>query len=218
MYLFSSRKTRMPAKEDALPGRSEAISVADAHVVNGNLMQPPFPQGTELAMFGLGCFWGAERKFWQAKGVYSTHVGYAAGYTPNPTYQEVCSAMTGHNEVVRVVFDRSATTYEALLTVFWESHDPTQGMRQGNDVGTQYRSGIYCYSDAQRTAAKASRERFQAELRKAGYGDITTEIIDAPTFYYAEDYHQQYLAKNPNGYCGLGGTGVSCPVGVATAS
>ncbi len=201
----------MPAPEQALPGRAERMPVAEKHFVLGTPLAPPFPDGTELALFGLGCFWGAERKFWEAPGVHSTSVGYAAGYTPNPSYEEVCSGLTGHNEVVRVVFDPSVTSYPALLAIFWEAHDPTQGLRQGNDVGTQYRSGIYTYGDEQRAAALASRDAFQAALAKAGYGKITTEIEDASEFYYAEDYHQQYLAKNPAGYCGLGGTGVPCP-------
>jgi len=208
---------RMPSAAEALPGRAARMPVPDAHFVNGQRLQPPFPAGLETAMFGLGCFWGAEKKFWQVPGVYSTAVGYAAGLTPNPTYREVCTGMTGHNEAVLVVFDPKVVSYETLLRVFWESHDSTQGMRQGNDAGTQYRSGIYAYTDAQRTAAESSRDRYQAELARAGYGKITTEILPAPEFYYAEDYHQQYLAKNPNGYCGLGGTGVSCPVGIATA-
>ena len=177
-------------------------------------MQPPFP-GMQMALFGMGCFWGAERKFWEAEGVYSTAVGYAAGYTPNPTYEEVCSGLTGHNEVVRVVFDPQRTSYGALLKIFWENHDPTQGMQQGGDVGTQYRSGIYVYSDEQRTLAESTRDAFQRGLKDASYGDITTEVLDAPKFYYAEDYHQQYLAKNPGGYCGMGGTGVTCPVGTS---
>jgi peptide-methionine (S)-S-oxide reductase len=212
LFFDGGAKLRMPTKADALPGRAEPMPVPTEHFVTGARIVPPFPEGTELALFGLGCFWGAERKFWQAKGVYSTAVGYAGGFTPNPTYREVCTGKTGHNEVVRVVFDPKKTTYEDLLRVFWESHDPTQGMQQGNDVGTQYRSGIYATSDAQKQAAEASRDRFQAELDKAGYGRITTEILAAPEFYYAEDYHQQYLAKNPDGYCGLGGTGVSCPL------
>jgi len=191
------------------------MAVPAAHFVSGAPLAPPFPAGTELAMFGTGCFWGAERKFWETKGVYSTAVGYAGGSTPNPTYEEVCSGSTGHAEVVRVVFDPAVVSYEDLLRVFWEDHDPTQGMRQGNDVGTQYRSALYCYGDAQRKAALASRDTYQGVLRKAGFGAITTEIGDAPEFYYAEDYHQQYLAKNPWGYCGLGGTGVRCPAGVA---
>ena len=207
-------KTRMPAKDDALPGRQEKMPVPEAHFVNGARLQPPFPDGLERAVFGLGCFWGAEKKFWQLSGVYTTAVGYSAGYTPNPTYREVCTGMTGHNEVVLVVFDPRKVSYDTLLKTFWESHDPTQGMRQGNDVGTQYRSGIYYVNDAQREAAERSREAYQAQLRNAGYERITTEIMPAGEFYYAEDYHQQYLAKNPGGYCGLGGTGVSCPVGV----
>jgi peptide-methionine (S)-S-oxide reductase len=207
-------KTRMPAKDDALPGRQEKMPVPEAHFVNGARLQPPFPDGLERAVFGLGCFWGAEKKFWQLPGVYTTAVGYSAGYTLNPTYREVCTGMTGHNEVVLVVFDPKKVSYDTLLKTFWESHDPTQGMRQGNDVGTQYRSGIYYFTDAQRDAAERSREAYQAQLRNAGYERITTEIMPAGDFYYAEDYHQQYLAKNPAGYCGLGGTGVSCPVGL----
>ena len=211
MFLFQ-KKTAMPRTEEALPGRTQSMPVPERHYVNGHPLQPPFPQGMEMAMFGLGCFWGAERKFWQTKGVYTTAVGYAAGYTPNPTYKEVCTGMTGHNEVVRVVFDPAVLAYEDLLTIFWEAHDPTQGMRQGNDRGTQYRSGIYVYSEAQRAAAQASLQAYQQALVANGYGAITTEIMEAPVFYYAEDYHQQYLAKNPRGYCGLGGTGVSCAV------
>ncbi len=205
---------RIPSAADALPGRPSRMPVPAAHYVNGHPLEGPFPEGMRLALFGLGCFWGAERKFWKVEGVYSTAVGYAAGETPNPTYREVCSGMTGHNETVLVVFDPTRVKYEDLLRTFWESHDPTQGMRQGNDAGTQYRSGIYYYDEGQRQAADASREAFQAELKRAGFGDITTEIRPAPEFFYAEDYHQQYLAKNPGGYCGLGGTGVSCPVGV----
>jgi peptide-methionine (S)-S-oxide reductase len=212
------KPTRMPDPAQALPGRDTKMPVPTAHYVNGNALEAPFPDGLERAMFGLGCFWGAERKFWQMRGVYSTAAGYAAGYTPNPTYREVCSGMTGHNEVVLVVYDPKQVSYEDLLKTFWESHDPTQGMRQGNDVGTQYRSGIYYFTDDQRRAAEASKEMFQHELNSAGYGRITTEVLPAPDFYYAEDYHQQYLAKSPGGYCGLGGTGVSCPVGVAAAS
>ena len=204
------RMTSMPTPGEALPGREESLPVPDRHHVNGHALQPPFPEGLQQAMFGLGCFWGAERKVWEANGVYTTAVGYAGGSTPNPTYQEVCSGMTGHNEVVLVVFDPALTRYEALLKIFWEAHNPTQGMRQGNDVGTQYRSGIYVYDDAQMQAAMASRDRFQARLRDRQFSEITTEVIEVPTFYYAEDYHQQYLAKNPGGYCGLGGTGVSC--------
>ncbi len=213
--LGKGKKSEMPAVNEALPGRSVTISVPDKHYVNGNPLTPPFPAGMELALFGMGCFWGAERKFWELEGVYSTSVGYAAGYTPNPTYQEVCSGLTGHNEVVRVVFDPAVITYEQILKTFWESHNPTQGMRQGNDVGTQYRSGIYVYSEAQRQLAEASRQAYQEALNRSGYGAITTEIVEAPEFYYAEAYHQQYLAKNPGGYCGLGGTNVACPVGVA---
>lgn len=204
------RKTDMPSSQEALPGRDEMMPVPDRHFVSGNRMQAPFPEGLQQAMFGMGCFWGAERKFWETPGIYSTAVGYAGGYTPNPDYKEVCSGMTGHNEVVLVVFDPSVTSYDALLKIFWEAHDPTQGMRQGNDVGTQYRSGIYVFDEEQRSHALASRESFQARLQASGYGSITTEIIDAPVFYYAEEYHQQYLAKNPRGYCGLGGTGVTC--------
>jgi peptide-methionine (S)-S-oxide reductase len=204
----------MPTKEQALPGRSERMDVPETHHVNGARLSPPFPDGLERALFGMGCFWGAEKTFWQLPGVYTTAVGYAAGFTPNPTYREVCTGMTGHNEVVLVVFDPKRISYDTLLKTFWENHDPTQGMRQGNDVGTQYRSGIYVFDAAQREAAERSREVFQEQLSKRGYGRITTEILPAPEFYYAEDYHQQYLSKNPNGYCGLGGTGVSCPVGV----
>ena len=206
---------RLPTPQEALPGRKERVPVAEKHFVNGHPLQPPFPAGVQRAMFAMGCFWGAERKFWTLAGVYTTAVGYAAGHTPNPTYREVCSGLTGHTEAVLVVFDPQAIRYEQLLKVFWESHDPTQGMRQGNDVGTQYRSGIYYYDETQRRAAEASRETYQERLTAAGYGAITAEILPAPEFYYAEDYHQQYLAKNPAGYCGLDGTGVSCPVGVA---
>jgi peptide-methionine (S)-S-oxide reductase len=203
------KKTKMPSPEEALPGRSEKIKVSQSHFVNGNPLQPPYPDNLQMAMFGLGCFWGAERKFWQTKGVYVTAVGYAAGFTPNPSYDEVCSAKTGHNEVVRVVFDPEVISYEKLLQLFWETHNPTQGMRQGNDIGTQYRSGIYVYNEAQKKLAEASRQHYQKRLTAAGAGEITTEILEAPEFYYAEDYHQQYLAKNPNGYCGLGGIGIS---------
>ena len=216
MRLFT-HKLEMPTSDQALPGREDEIPVPDRHAVLGTPLQPPFPDGIELAQFGLGCFWGAERIFWQLDGVYTTAVGYAGGHTPNPTYEEVCSGRTGHAEVVLVAYDPARISYEELLRAFWEGHDPTQGMRQGNDVGTQYRSAIYTYSDAQREAALASRDRFAERLGEAGYGEITTEIADAPPFYYAEDYHQQYLHKVPNGYCGLGGTGVSCPVGVARA-
>jgi len=206
-----AHKLALPTPEQALPGRAEAMAVPAAHFVNGNALQGPFPEGLELAEFGLGCFWGAERRFWQQPGVWSTAVGYAGGHTPNPNYDEVCSGLTGHTEVVRVVFDPQQTSYAALLKVFWEAHNPTQGMRQGNDSGTQYRSAIYCHGAAQLAAALASQARFQAELDKAGLGAITTEIREAPPFYYAEAYHQQYLAKNPGGYCGLGGTGVCLP-------
>jgi peptide-methionine (S)-S-oxide reductase len=207
------KSPKIPTAAEALPGRSERMSVPASHFVNGNRLEPPFPEGLERAMFGMGCFWGAEKKFWELPGVYSTAVGYAAGSTPNPTYREVCTGMTGHNETVLVVFDPKLIRFEDLLKVFWENHDPTQGMRQGNDAGTQYRSGIYFYDAAQQAAAEQSRTAFQKKLAEAGYGAITTEIVPAPEFYYAEDYHQQYLAKNPNGYCGLGGTGVSCPIG-----
>ncbi len=209
MSLWESRKTVLPAAGEALPGRAARMRVPERHFVNGNRLEPPFPEGMQLALFGLGCFWGAEKKFWMQPGVYSTSVGYAAGQTPNPTYEEVCSGRTGHTEVVRVVFDPSHVGYEDLLKVFWESHDPTQGMRQGGDVGTQYRSGVYAGNDEQRKLAERSRDSYQARLMAAGLGAITTEILPAREFYYAEDYHQQYLAKNPDGYCGLGGCGVS---------
>jgi peptide-methionine (S)-S-oxide reductase len=218
MFSFKQKPMKIPTAAEALSGRPAPIPTASTHWVNGNAIKPPFPAGMETAIFGLGCFWGAERTFWQLPGVYATAVGYAGGPTPNPTYQEVCSGMTGHNEVVLVVFDPKKVSYEALLKTFWESHDPTQGMRQGNDVGTQYRSGIYAASPEQRRAAEESRKAFQKNLGKAGYGEITTEILDAPPFYYAEEYHQQYLAKNPSGYCGLGNTGVSCPIGVTSAA
>lgn len=217
MWLASS-KTRMPSPDQALPGRDEAMPVPPRHAVSGHPLKPPFPVGLETAMFGMGCFWGAERLFWQLPGVYTTAVGYAGGYTKNPTYEEVCSGQTGHAEVVLVLFDPKLVSYADLLRVFWESHDPTQGMRQGNDVGTQYRSAIYTYSDEQRRLAEMSKADYEAAVREQGYKSITTEIKDAPTFYYAEPYHQQYLAKNPNGYCGLGGTGVSCPTRFATAA
>ena len=204
----------MPTAAEALPGRAEKMPVPAKHFVNDRTLEPPFPAGLKNALFGLGCFWGAERKFWQTPGVFTTAVGYAAGFTPNPTYREVCTGLTGHNEVVLVVFDPAKVPYDGLLKVFWESHDPTQGMRQGNDAGTQYRSGIYAFDAEQKAAAEASKTAYQAKLAGAGYGAITTEILDAPPFYYAEDTHQQYLAKNPDGYCGLGGTGVSCPVGL----
>ncbi len=211
------KSIKMPSKADALPGRTQSMPVPEAHFVNANRIIPPFPDGYEQALFGMGCFWGAERKFWQLDGVYSTAVGYAAGYTPNPTYREVCTGMTGHNEVVLVVYDPARIKYDDLLRTFWENHDPTQGMRQGNDVGTQYRSAIYWQSDEQKIAAEASREMFQEVLRGAGRGEISTEIAAAGPFYYAEPYHQQYLAAHPNGYCGLGGTGLTCPIGVAKA-
>jgi peptide-methionine (S)-S-oxide reductase len=215
--LFSRQKSRMPTPEEALPGRDEAMPTSDRHLVKDTPLRPPFPDGMETAIFALGCFWGAERKFWNAPGVYTTAVGYAGGFTPNPTYEEVCSGRTAHTEVVLVVFDPAVTSFDALLRVFWESHDPTQGMRQGNDVGTQYRSAIYASSPEQLAAAEASKQAYQNMLTKAGYGEITTEIAEDTRFYYAEDYHQQYLARHPNGYCGLGGTGVSCPIGLATA-
>jgi peptide-methionine (S)-S-oxide reductase len=214
--MFGS-KSRMPSPDEALPGRTETMPVPVAHFVNGHPLTAPFPAGSEMAVFGLGCFWGAEKAFWQTEGVSTTAVGYAAGYTPNPTYREVCSGKTGHNEVVLVVFDPEKVSYDQLLKVFWESHDPTQGMRQGGDVGTQYRSGIYVFSPEQRAAAEASRDRYEEVLRRAHFDAITTEILDAGPFFYAEDYHQQYLAKNPGGYCGHGGTGVSCPIGLASA-
>ncbi len=214
--MFGFRKSMsMPTPSEALPGRSTPLSITNRHYVNGNALLPPFPEGLEMALFGLGCFWGAERAFWKQSGVFSTAAGYAGGFTPNPTYEEVCSGRTGHNEVVRVVFDLDQMGFESLLRLFWEAHDPTQAMRQGNDVGTQYRSGIYCYGDRQRALALSSRSRYDDTLRTAGFGKITTEILEAPAFYYAEDYHQQYLAKNPGGYCGLGGTGVACPLGIA---
>jgi peptide-methionine (S)-S-oxide reductase len=216
MFLFRE-KSKMIAPERALPGRSHPLVVPDRHEVLGTSIKPPFPEGYEQAVFGLGCFWGAERIFWQAPGVYTTAVGYAGGYTPNPTYEEVCSGSTGHTEAVLVVFDPKATSYDEMLRLFWENHDPTQGMRQGNDVGTQYRSEILTASDSQREAAESSRDMFQEQLTEKGYGEITTEVAPLDEFYYAEGYHQQYLAKNPNGYCGLGGTGVSCPIGVAKA-
>lgn len=214
MFFMSRAKSEMVAKDAALPGRPGAIPTADTHFVLNTPLAQDVPAGMEEAMFGMGCFWGVERMFWKLDGVHSTMVGYAGGYTPNPTYEEVCSGKTGHNEVVRVIYDPSVISYDQLLQVFWEGHDPTQGMRQGNDAGTQYRSGIYAYSAAQKTAAIVAKEAFAPRLSEAGYGAITTEIIDAPVFYFAEDYHQQYLAKNPNGYCGIGGTGVTCPIGV----
>ncbi|CAN1211351.1 peptide-methionine (S)-S-oxide reductase MsrA [Tumidithrix helvetica PCC 7403] len=218
MALFGfGKKLSLPTAQEALPGRAESMPVPARHYVNGNPLKPPFPDGLEVAMFGMGCFWGAERKFWQQEGVFSTAVGYAAGITPNPTYEEVCSGMTGHNEVVLVVFDPQKISYAGILKVFWENHNPTQGMRQGNDAGTQYRSGIYVYSEAQKELAKASLVSYQQALTAARHGTITTEILDAPEFYYAENYHQQYLAKNPNGYCGLGGCNVGLPA-IATAT
>ncbi len=214
LFFTDPKKLKMPAPSEALPGRDTPMpGVPEEHFVSGNRIVPPFPEGLELASFGLGCFWGAEKAFWKLPGVYSTSVGYAQGYTKNPTYKEVCTGRTGHNEVVRVVFDPKKISYEQLLKVFFESHDPTQGMRQGNDVGTQYRSGIYVENEAQKQAALAARDAYAPLLKKQGFDAITTEIVDAGPFYYAEDYHQQYLAKNPDGYCGLGGTGVSCPVG-----
>jgi peptide-methionine (S)-S-oxide reductase len=218
MFTFK-KKLEMPSAATALPGRKEPIPTASRHFVNGRPLKMPYPQGFETAIFGLGCFWGAERKFWElGDGIYVTAAGYAGGLTPNPTYQEVCTGQTGHNEVVLVVFDPTKISYETLLTTFWESHDPTQGMRQGNDVGTQYRSGIYVSSPAQRAAAEASKARYERAIAARGYGAITTEIVTAPEFYFAEDYHQQYLAKNPSGYCGLGGTGVSCPIGTGVGA
>lgn len=216
--MWNQKKLNMPTAEEALPGRDQAMAISGKHLVLGTQMRPPFPQGTQQAIFGLGCFWGAERQFWNLPGVYTTAVGYAGGFTPNPTYEEVCSGMTGHNEVVLVVFDPAKISYPRLLQEFWETHDPTQGMRQGNDVGTQYRSGIYVFDDEQRRQAQHSRDVFSAELAKNGFSLITTEIADAPPFYYAEEYHQQYLARNPNGYCGLGGTGVCFPQGEAIDS
>ena len=214
VWLFG-KTAEMPAAAEALPGRAERMPVPDEHFVNGHPLEPPFPEGMEQALFGMGCFWGAERMFWETEGVYTTAVGYAAGFTPNPSYEELCSGLTGHNEVVLVVFDPERTSYEEMLRVFWENHDPTQGMRQGNDAGTEHRSGIYWYSDAQREAAERTRDAYQEVLTEAGYPTITTEILEAPDLYYAEHYHQQYLAKVPNGYCGMGGTGVSCPTGLA---
>jgi peptide-methionine (S)-S-oxide reductase len=214
-YLVDPRKLRLPTPDEALPGRLEpAFAVPEVHFVTGHPLRGPWPEGHQLALFGFGCFWGAERKLWQTEGVYSTQVGYAGGHTPNPTYEEVCSGRTGHNEVVRVVFDPQRVSFADLLRVFFESHDPTQGMRQGNDVGTQYRSGIYPYDAEQRRVAETTRAAYDEKLRAAGFDPITTEVVDAPTFYFAEAYHQQYLGKNPNGYCGLGGTGVGCPTGV----
>ncbi len=216
MWLFTSKKSELPDPGEALPGRDRPLAVSEWHFVNGNRITPPFPADLERAVFALGCFWGAERSFWQTPGVYSTAVGYAGGLTPNPTYEEVCSGLTGHAEAVLVVFDPEQVSYGQLLRVFWEAHDPTQGMRQGNDVGTQYRSAVYATTEDQLGAAERSRDLYQPDLERAGYGAVTTEIRRAPEFYYAEEYHQQYLAKNPNGYCGLGGTGVACPVGLVT--
>jgi peptide-methionine (S)-S-oxide reductase len=218
MFGRQSVKIKIPSASEALPGRAQRMAVPAKHTFLGGPMEGPWPAGSELAMFAMGCFWGAEKLLWQVPGVISTQVGYTAGHTPNPTYKEVCSGMTGHTEVVRVVYDPARVSYDQLLRVFWESHDPTQGMRQGNDVGTQYRSGVYVYDEAQRKAAEASRDAYQEELARAGLGEITTEILDAREFYYAEDYHQQYLQKNPGGYCGIGGTGVSCPIGVGVKS
>ena len=212
--MLFKKKLEMPTADEALPGRPQAIPTAETHFVNGRPLKGPYPEGMQLAQFGMGCFWGVERIFWNAPGVWVTAAGYAGGITPNPTYEEVCSGRTGHTEAVLVVFDPRQTSYDALLKLFWENHDPTQGMRQGNDVGTQYRSAIYTYGDAQRRAAEASRDAYQEALRTKGYGGVTTEIAEAPEFYFAEDYHQQYLAKNPGGYCGIGGTGVTCPIGV----
>lgn len=218
MYLFQKKKAQMVSPERALPGRPDPIETADTHFVYRRPLQAPVPDGFAEAMFGMGCFWGVERMFWTLDGVWMTAAGYAAGHTPNPTYQEVCTGQTGHNEVVRVVYDPSVVSYEALLKVFWEGHDPTQGMRQGNDLGTQYRSGIYTFNDAQAAAAEASKAAYGAALSGESFGAITTEILPAPEFYYAEDYHQQYLAKNPTGYCGIGGTGVSCPIGTGVGA
>jgi peptide-methionine (S)-S-oxide reductase len=213
---FGKKKTKMPEPDEALSGRDEAIAPPESHAVLGTEMSPPFPDDTELAMFGMGCFWGAEQLFWEADGVYSTQVGYAGGYTPNPTYEEVCTSETGHAEVVRVVFRPEVLSYGELVAMFWENHDPTQGMKQGHDVGTQYRSALYWYNDRQKATARETKEAYQTELRESGYADITTEFGEAPEFYYAEQYHQQYLSKNPGGYCGIGGTGVECPTGLET--
>ncbi|MCY4237019.1 MAG: peptide-methionine (S)-S-oxide reductase MsrA [Rhodospirillaceae bacterium] len=217
MFFMSRRKPEMPPIDKALKGRLQEMSVENSHYVNGNPIKPPFPDGMKRLIVGMGCFWGAERVFWRTPGVFTTAVGYAAGHTPNPTYEEVCSGMTGHNEVVLTVYDPQTISTEEMLRLFWENHDPTQGMRQGNDVGTQYRSGIYCTTPAQMELAEATKAIFQEKLSAAGYGAVTTELLDKPNFFYAEDYHQQYLAKNPAGYCGLGGTGISCPIGVAAA-
>ncbi|MCY1046700.1 peptide-methionine (S)-S-oxide reductase MsrA [Corallococcus sp. bb12-1] len=218
MFFTSPKKSKLPTPQEALPGRPQEMQVPPKHTVLGTPLKGPVPEGFEEAVFGMGCFWGVERKFWQVPGVYTTAVGYAGGLTPNPTYEEVCSGLTGHNEVVRVVYDPKKVSYAQLLKVFWENHDPTQGMRQGNDAGTQYRSGIYYANDAQKRAAEETQRTFQAALHAKGLGDITTELLPAPAFYYAEDYHQQYLQKNPDGYCGVGGTGVSCPIGVGVSA
>jgi peptide-methionine (S)-S-oxide reductase len=218
MFFMSRKPAEMPRPEDALPGRAQPIPTAETHFLSGRPLTTDVPGGMAEAMFGMGCFWGVERVFWKLDGVWLTMVGYAGGHTPNPTYKEVCTGMTGHNEVVRVVYDPAVISYDDLLRVFWENHDPTQGMRQGNDVGTQYRSGIYAYSEAQKQAAVASKAVYADQLKRAGLGAITTEVTDAPVFYFAEDYHQQYLAKNPGGYCGIGGTGVSCPIGTGVAA
>lgn len=214
MFFIDRRKMQMVSPQDALPGRPHPIPTAETHFLSGLPLKSPVPEGMAEAMFGMGCFWGVERKFWQVKGVWLTMVGYAGGYTPNPTYKETCTQLTGHNEVVRMIYDPAVVSYEDLLRVFWENHDPTQGMRQGNDVGSTYRSGIYTYTEAQAQAAEASKAVYQHRLLRSGYGAITTEILPAPVFYFAEDYHQQYLAKNPDGYCGIGGTGVTCPIGL----
>ena len=218
MFFVNRAKMRMVAAKDALPGRPEPLPTAETHFLSGVPLKSPVPEGMAEAMFGMGCFWGVERKFWEVPGVWLTMVGYAAGFTPNPTYKETCTQLTGHNEVVRVIFDPAVVSYESLLKLFWENHDPTQGMRQGNDIGSTYRSGIYTYTEAQTAAAVASKQAYQAALSAAGKGSITTEILPAPVFYFAEDYHQQYLAKNPAGYCGIGGTGVSCPIGVGVSA
>lgn len=218
MFFVDRKKMQMVAPQDALPGRPDPLPTAETHFISGLPLKSPVPEGMEEAMFGMGCFWGVERKFWQKKGVWLTMVGYAGGFTPNPTYRETCTQLTGHNEVVRVIYDPRVVSYDELLKLFWENHDPTQGMRQGNDVGTTYRSGIYTYSEAQAAAARASKAVYQAALTAAGRGQITTEILPVPTFYFAEDYHQQYLAKNPDGYCGIGGTGVTCPIGTGVTA
>jgi peptide-methionine (S)-S-oxide reductase len=218
MFSLKRKPLSIPSPDQALPGRSQPLPTAAAHIVTGAPLKGPYPEGAEQALFGLGCFWGAERKFWQTPGVYVTAAGYAGGPTPNPTYEEVCSGLTGHTEAVLVVYDPKRVSYEQLLKLFWESHDPTQGMRQGNDIGTQYRSGIYYFDDAQRREAEASKAAYEAALKACGFGPVTTEILPAAEFYFAEDYHQQYLAKNPHGYCGLGGTGVSCPIGTGVSA